>query len=175
MHTSNTKELREFLYFHLSALQNTPQNPKYHPEGNALCHSLQVFALAHHASNDPALLAAALCHDIGKAINSPNHANEGADLLHSRLNSKIIWLIRHHIHLLRAPESTQKWLAGTPQLATLKTLWTWDLKGRKCQQPEFTLDQALGIILQVPEDIMVIDQDDIYFEARPYNQLLGKI
>ena len=54
------------------------QNPKYHPEGDALYHSLQVFHLAREARPyDEEFLLAALLHDVGKAIDPQDHCERG--------------------------------------------------------------------------------------------------
>ena len=59
----------------LAPLEAIKQNPKYHPEGDALYHSLQVFHLAREARPyDEEFLLAALLHDVGKAIDVQNHA-----------------------------------------------------------------------------------------------------
>ncbi|HVU64768.1 MAG TPA: hypothetical protein VHC70_12385, partial [Phycisphaerales bacterium] len=53
----------------LQPLESVKQNPKYHPEGDALYHSLQVFQLAVAAKPwDEEFLSAALLHDVGKAL-----------------------------------------------------------------------------------------------------------
>ena len=53
----------------LQPLEGVKQSPKYHPEGDALYHSLQVFELARdERPYDEEFLLAALLHDVGKAI-----------------------------------------------------------------------------------------------------------
>lgn len=55
----------------LAALRKIPQNPAYHPEGDALEHTLMVLdeaAAIRDRMDDPlAFMLAALCHDLGKA------------------------------------------------------------------------------------------------------------
>ncbi len=52
----------------LLPLENVKQHAKYHPEGDVLYHSLQVFDLAYDAQPyDEEFLLAALLHDVGKA------------------------------------------------------------------------------------------------------------
>jgi HD superfamily phosphodiesterase len=54
------------------------QNPVYHPEGDALYHSLQVFELARQQVPwDEEFLLAALLHDVGKAIDPADHVAAG--------------------------------------------------------------------------------------------------
>ena len=53
----------------LLPLELVKQNPKWHPEGDVLFHSLQVFDLACDAlPHDEEFLLAALLHDVGKGI-----------------------------------------------------------------------------------------------------------
>ena len=52
----------------LLPLENAKQNPKYHPEGDVLYHSLQVYDLACDAlPYDEEFLLAALLHDVARA------------------------------------------------------------------------------------------------------------
>jgi hypothetical protein len=53
----------------LLPLENVKEAPRYHPEGDALYHILQVFELARsEPPYDEEFLLAALLHDVGKAI-----------------------------------------------------------------------------------------------------------
>jgi|SRR6185503_8713038 len=114
----------------LIALDGVRQDPRYHPEGDALYHSLQVFDLARRESADRALWAAALLHDVGKAVSSPDHDEVGADLLDGLLAPRVVWLVRHHLDLLRVPVPTKRHLRGTAALADLQRLRRWDVGGR---------------------------------------------
>src|SRR5215211_6020474 len=66
----------------LLPLENVRQNLKWHPEGDALYHSLQVFDLARdELPYDEEFLLAALLHDVGKAIDSYDHVAAGLEAL----------------------------------------------------------------------------------------------
>ena len=69
----------------LEPLAEVKQSPTYHPEGDALYHSLQVFELARErAGYDEEFLLAALLHDVGKGIDPSDHVAAGVE---ARLNS----------------------------------------------------------------------------------------
>ena len=82
----------------LLPLENVKQSPKYHPEGEALYHSLQVFD---HACDelpyDEEFLLAALLHDVGKAIDPYDHVNAGLEALEDLITERTAWLIKHHM------------------------------------------------------------------------------
>lgn len=52
----------------LDILFSVPQDPVYHPEGDAGTHTLMVLGAMRQQTNDIALLWAALCHDLGKGL-----------------------------------------------------------------------------------------------------------
>lgn len=114
----------------LRALDGVSQDRRYHPEGDALYHSLQVFQHARRDTDDPALLAAALLHDVGKALAGTDHDVEGAALLDGLIHPRVVVLVRHHLDLLRAPGLTRRRLKNTTLLRDLALLRRWDLAGR---------------------------------------------
>ncbi len=130
----------------LEALDGIQQSPKYHPEGDALYHSLQVFELATRATDDRVLWAAALFHDVGKAIDGPLHDEIGADLLEGLLPDRAVWLVRHHLDLLRDPRRTRRRWLGTPELLDLERLRKWDLGGRNPNARVMPLDSAFALL-----------------------------
>ena len=82
----------------LLPLENVKQPLKYHPEGDALYHSLQVFDHARdHMAYDEEFLAAALLHDVGKAIDPTDHVAACLDALDGFITDRTAWLIEHHM------------------------------------------------------------------------------
>ncbi len=131
----------------LLALDRVPQDPRWHPEGDALFHSLQVFDLARRETADRSLWAAALLHDVGKAFASADHAEEGADVLTELVCPRVVWLVRHHLHLLRAPGATRRRLRRTKALADLARLRRWDLGGRSPGATVLSPEAAVEVLL----------------------------
>jgi poly(A) polymerase len=99
------------------ALADIPQPPEYHPEGDALTHSL--LAIRHLPSTPDRRLAwAALLHDVGKVLTTReirgrlrayNHDRKGAELaatilsrlgMEERTAADVVWLVRHHMFAL---------------------------------------------------------------------------
>jgi hypothetical protein len=141
-------ELRELLF----ALDGVPQDRAYHPEGDALFHSLQVFEHARRTTNDRALWAAALLHDVGKAGGGRGHDLLGATLLEGLVGGRVVWLVRHHLDLLRAPGVTRRRLRRYPvALADLERLRRWDVAGRDPRARVLDPEEALGLITAEPE------------------------
>ncbi len=88
----------------LLPLENVQQDPRYHPEGDALYHSLQVYQLAsRRLPYDEEFLLAALLHDVGKAIDPHDHTAASLEALEGFITSRTAWLIEHHMlaHQLR--------------------------------------------------------------------------
>lgn len=139
--------LRQLLLPALQNLESVEQSPRYHPEGDALYHSLQVFELAYSATDDPELWAAALFHDIGKAIDGPRHDEVGAAMLNGLFSERVVWLVAHHLDLLKHPTKTRKRLRGTSRLQDLEKLRRWDIGGRRTDVDVIAPEEALDIVL----------------------------
>ena len=134
----------------VSALDRVAQDPRYHPEGDALDRSLQVFPHARRESRDPVLQAAALLHDVGKALRAGDHDALGADLLDGLVAPRVVWLVRHHLDLLRHPGVTRRRLHGSVNLRDLELLRRWDLAGRSPFAPVCSVAEAVGFITRDP-------------------------
>ncbi len=88
----------QLYYSLLLPLENVKQNPAFHPEGDALYHSLQVFDLAcDRLPYDEEFLLAALLHDVGKGIDRYDHVGSGLEALNGFITSRTAWLIEHHM------------------------------------------------------------------------------
>ena len=82
----------------LLPLEQVKQDRRYHPEEDALYHSLQVFEFARNAlPYDEEFLLAALLHDVGKAIDPADHVAAGLEALEGFITARTAWLIRHHM------------------------------------------------------------------------------
>ncbi|GIW96406.1 MAG: tRNA adenylyltransferase [Pirellulaceae bacterium] len=82
----------------LLPLERVEQSRRYHPEGDALYHSLQVFDLARdELPYDQEFLEAALLHDVGKAIDPQDHVRAALEALDGFITPRTAWLIEHHM------------------------------------------------------------------------------
>lgn len=125
---SEEEIFREYPFSMLYRLKETPQSPKYHPEGNVWNHMMLVVdeaALQKDRSGDPlAFMWAALLHDIGKAdttnidkgrITAYNHDKTGAlqaedflkHFLDDSLIRRIVPLVRWHMQIFFVLRSMQ--------------------------------------------------------------------
>ncbi|MEO1525468.1 MAG: HD domain-containing protein [Planctomycetota bacterium] len=134
----------------LLPLENVKQDTRYHPEGDALFHSMQVFALAKDAMPyDEEFLLAALLHDVGKAIDPGDHVAAGLEALDGYISERTAWLIAHHmeghaIHDRTIGARRRRRLAEHPWFDDLVVLSECDRNGRvpgaEVDEPEEALD-----------------------------------
>jgi hypothetical protein len=136
----------------LVPLESIKQNPRYHPEGDALYHSLQVFQLARDVRPyDEEFLLAALLHDVGKAIDPLNHVAAGVEALRGAVTERTLWLIEHHMDLLAARDRTlsprlRRELEASESFEDLKLLRDLDDAGRVPGQAVESIDEALAYL-----------------------------
>ena len=91
----------------LIPLEKVEQGRKYHPEGDALYHSLQVFELARdELPYDEEFLLAALLHDVGKAIDPKDHVRAGLEALEGYMTDRTAWLIEQHMEAHKLLDGT---------------------------------------------------------------------
>src|SRR3954468_14261093 len=82
----------------LLPLESVRQSREYHPEGDALYHTLQVFELARDARPyDEEFLLAALLHDVGKGIDPHDHVAAGLQALDGLITDRTRFLIENHM------------------------------------------------------------------------------
>jgi hypothetical protein len=136
----------------LEPLESVKQNPRYHPEGDALFHSLQVFERARDARPyDEEFLLAALLHDVGKAIDPHNHVAAAVEALRGAVTERTLWLIEHHMDLIALRERTisqraRRALEASEYLDDLKLLRDLDEAGRVPGAPVDTIDEVLAYL-----------------------------
>jgi predicted nucleotidyltransferase len=121
----------------LLPLEQVKENPKYHPEGDALYHSLQVFDLAcEELPYDEEFLLAALLHDVGKAIDPKEHVAAGLEALDGFITPRTAWLIEHHSDAHALADGTlgvrsRRRLEASESFEELKLLAVCDRQGRQ--------------------------------------------
>lgn len=136
----------------LLPLEYVKEDLRYHPEGDALYHSLQVFDLARdELPYDEEFLLAALLHDVGKAIDRQNHVAAGLEALGDFITPRTAWLIEHHMLGHQAVAGTlgaraRRRLQQSEHYEDLLVLWKCDRNGRQTGVAVPDLDEALDIL-----------------------------
>lgn len=134
----------------LVPLENVKQSAKYHPEGDALFHSMQVYEIAkQEMPYDEEFLLAALLHDIGKAIDPDDHVAAGLSAVDGFVTPRTAWLIENHMLAHRVHDKTigaraRRRLSNHPLFEDLLVLGDCDRAGRvpgaEVESPEQALD-----------------------------------
>ncbi|GJM26200.1 MAG: tRNA adenylyltransferase [Phycisphaerae bacterium] len=133
----------------LKPLEDVKQNPQWHPEGDALYHSLQAFEIARNdCGYDAELITAALLHDVGKAIDRHDHVATGLDALDGTLTERESFLIAHHMDAQAYIQQTlghraKCRLAASPWFDDLMTLRDIDNRARRRGAEVCTIDEAI--------------------------------
>jgi hypothetical protein len=142
----------------LAPLADVKQSPTYHPEGDALYHSLQVFELARdRAGYDEEFLLAALLHDVGKGIDPSDHVAAGVEALADLISDRTRFLIEHHMDAHAIHDGTlghraRQRLMESPDFDDLMLLRELDVAGRRRGVVVCTLEKALDYIRGMDED-----------------------
>jgi hypothetical protein len=142
----------------LRPLEGVKQSPKYHPEGDALYHSLQVFELAREERGyDEEFLLAALLHDVGKAIDPSDHVGAGLQALEGTITERTETLIALHMDALAYREGTlgaraRTRLEQSEEFDDLMLLRELDSKGRQPGAIVCELEEALEYIRDLADE-----------------------
>ncbi len=148
----------QFFELLLPPLAKTKQNPVYHPEGDALYHSLQVFELAKAERPwDEEFLQAALLHDVGKAIDPSNHVEAGLEALDGLITERTRFLIEHHMMAIEYQNGTlghrqRVKLEASPDFEDLMLLRELDNAGRVPGAVVGTPEEACDYLRKLNEE-----------------------
>jgi hypothetical protein len=142
----------------LLPLENVQGPAAYHPEGDVLYHSLQVFELAREVRPyDEELLLAALLHDVGKGLDRSRHVEAGLEALDGLITERTEWLIANHMdaHLYRTgklPGAKRRELEASPDFEDLLLLQECDAGGRVPGAVVGTVDEALDYLRELERE-----------------------
>jgi hypothetical protein len=155
--TQASEQVDRFQVFQslLLPLENVKQNSQWHPEGDALFHTLQVFDLARNElPYDEEFLLAALLHDVGKAIDPYDHVAAGLEAVADFITERTGWLIAHHMEAQQILDGTlgaraKRRLAESESYDELLLLARCDRAGRQPGADAPELDEALDYIREL--------------------------
>ena len=139
----------------LLPLEEVKGSAAYHPEGDVLYHSLQVFELAKdRRPYDEEFLLAALLHDVGKGLDPADHVAAALDALEGLITERTAWLIEHHMeaHLYRGGKlagAKRRELEASPDFEDLLLLEECDAGGRVSGAAVGTVDEALEYLREL--------------------------
>jgi len=142
----------------LLPLESVKQKYEFHPEGDALYHTLQVFTLAReHRPYDIEFLLAALLHDVGKALDRHDHVMAGLRALHGLITERTEFFIANHMlaHDYRdgtlAPRKRDR-LKQSPDFDDLLLFAELDRAGRVPGAQVGTLEEALEYVKELEQE-----------------------
>jgi len=141
----------------LAPLEKVMQKPQYHPEGDALYHSLQVFDLAREElPYDEEFLLAALLHDVGKGLDPQDHIGAALEALEGHITPRTAWMIEHHSEAAALRDGTlgvrsRRRLEEAESYEELLLLAKCDRAGRQVGVPASDLEEALLYVRELAE------------------------
>lgn len=139
----------------LLPLEQVKEDRRFHPEGDALYHSLQVFTLARdQLPYDEEFLLAALLHDVGKAIDPKDHIAAGLEALEGYITPRTAWLIEHHRDAQALRDGSlgarsHRRLAASEDFEELRLLARCDQAGRARGVAVPDVDEALQYLREL--------------------------
>jgi hypothetical protein len=136
----------------VAVLATVRQDPTRHPEGDALEHSLQVFALVHaERPFDEELLTAALVHDVGLAIDRRDPVAATLEAVGDLITPRTRWLVES-LPAARAYAAetlghrARKRLEAHPDFLDVLLLAEADRRGRQRGLAAPSLDEAVAAL-----------------------------
>lgn len=150
--TNEAVDRFQLFYSLLLPLENVKQHPRYHPEGDVLYHSLQVFDLAcDQLPYDEEFLLAALLHDVGKGIDPDDHVQTGLEAIGEFITERTHWLIENHMEAHKIADQSlghraAKRLRNHQWFDDLELLGECDRGGRQVGVETVELEDALDYI-----------------------------
>ena len=141
----------------LLPLERVKEDRRYHPEGDALYHSLQVFDLARaERPYDEEFLLAALLHDVGKAIDPGEHTAAAMEALEGFITPRTAWLIEHHmaghaLHERTLGARARRRLQDSDDFEELMLLAECDADGRVAGVETPELEEALEYLRELAQ------------------------
>jgi hypothetical protein len=141
----------------LLPLEKVMQKPQFHPEGDALYHSLQVFDLARdEIPYDEEFLLAALLHDVGKGVDPQDHIGAALAELDGYITPRTAWLIEHHSEAAALRDGTlgvrsRRRLEESESFEELMLLAQCDRAGRQVGVPTSDVEDALQYVRELAE------------------------
>jgi hypothetical protein len=139
----------------LLPLENVKGSARYHPEGDVLYHSLQVFEQARERRPyDEEFLLAALLHDVGKGLDPSDHVEAALQALDGLLTERTRFLIERHMdaHAYRTSQlgaRARRELEASPDFEDLMLLEECDAAGRVPGAVVGTVDEALDYLREL--------------------------
>jgi HD domain-containing protein len=142
----------------LAPLEKVQGSPVYHPEGDVLYHSLQVFEQARdRRPYDEEFLLAALLHDVGKGLDRSRHVEAALEVLDGLITDRTRFLIEHHMHAHDYRTGTlgarvRRQLEASPDFEDLMLLRECDDAGREPGAVVGTVDEALNYLRELERE-----------------------
>jgi hypothetical protein len=151
------QQLDPFVVFRMLLLPlEKVQGPRaYHPEGDVLYHSLQVFEQARERRPyDEEFLLAALLHDVGKGLDPADHVGAALGALEGLITDRTRFLIAHHMdaHDYRCGKlghRLRRELEASPDFEDLMLMRECDDAGRVSGAVVGTVDEALDYLREL--------------------------
>ena len=142
----------EYFHFLLDRLDGVEQDPRTHPEGDALYHSLQVYDLGVlERPYDEEFLTAALLHDVGKALTEMDSLGASLGLLAGFITNRTAWLIGNLPHAKLYRERTLEHvdrvrLQQSEDFDDLMLLMEINKRGRQSGVETSTVEEAIHFL-----------------------------